>query len=293
MSPIIEVVDLKKQYGEHTAVNGVSFSIKPGICFGLLGPNGAGKSTTIEMIEGIKSFTSGQILFHGKAMSADFKKVAGIQFQSTALQDFLSVADNLKLFASFYSKQTDLDELIADCDLGEFIHQDASKLSGGQRQRLLLALALVHDPEVIFLDEPTTGLDPQARRQFWALINKIKARQKTIILTTHYMEEAYNLCDEIGIMAKGQLIAQGTPDDLLAAHFGDTLVELPLTVLGDFVPSEVHFKRADKVEIFTRDVNETLKSLLAAEINLANVKVRSRTLEDLFLELTQKDEQND
>ncbi|BBP44184.1 ABC transporter ATP-binding protein [Thiosulfativibrio zosterae] len=289
MTAIIEVKALRKAYPKLTAVDGVDFAIAEGICFGLLGPNGAGKSTTIEMIEGLKKASSGEILFRGQPMNSDFKKVAGIQFQSTALQDYLSVADNLTLFRSFYDRHTDLQELILDCDLSDFLQQDASKLSGGQRQRLLLALALVHDPEVIFLDEPTTGLDPQARRQFWSLIQKIKARNKTIILTTHYMEEAYLLCDEIAIMAKGKLIAQGTPDALLAQHFGDNILELPTEVLGDFTPPETHFKNSDKTEIFTRTMNQTLQSLMSAGIDLTHLKIRSRTLDDLFLELTAKD----
>ncbi|WP_024850982.1 ABC transporter ATP-binding protein [Hydrogenovibrio kuenenii] len=289
MTAIIEVKALRKEYPKLTAVDGVDFAIEEGSCFGLLGPNGAGKSTTIEMIEGLKKPTSGEILFRGQPMTADFKKVAGIQFQSTALQDFLSVSDNLALFRSFYDRHTDLQDLILDCDLTAFLAQDASKLSGGQRQRLLLALALVHDPEVIFLDEPTTGLDPQARRQFWSLIQKIKAQNKTIILTTHYMEEAYLLCDEIAIMAHGKLIAQGTPDNLLTQHFGDNILELPTKVLGDYQPTEVHFHQGEKTEIFTRTMNQTLHNLIDAGIDLTDLKIRSRTLDDLFLELTAKD----
>lgn len=288
---IIEVKALRKEYPKLTAVDGIDFAIAQGTCFGLLGPNGAGKSTTIEMIEGLKQPSSGEILFRGAPMTADFKKVAGIQFQSTALQDYLSVTDNLKLFRSFYTQHADLKTLILDCDLTDFLQQDASKLSGGQRQRLLLALALVNDPDVIFLDEPTTGLDPKARRQFWALIQKIKAQNKTIILTTHYMEEAYLLCDEIAIMAKGKVIAQGTPDSLLAKHFGDTVLELPTQDLADYVPSEMHYAQGAKTEILTREMNQTLQNLLNAGVNLQHLKIRPRTLEDLFLELTASDAQ--
>lgn len=288
---IIEVKALRKEYPKLTAVDGVDFAIAQGTCFGLLGPNGAGKSTTIEMIEGLKQPSSGEILFRGAPMNADFKKVAGIQFQSTALQDYLSVTDNLKLFRSFYTQHADLQTLILDCDLTEFLQQDASKLSGGQRQRLLLALALVNDPDVIFLDEPTTGLDPKARRQFWSLIQKVKAQNKTIILTTHYMEEAYLLCDEIAIMAKGKVIAQGTPDNLLAKHFGDTVLELPTQDMAVYVPSETHYQQGEKTEILTRDMNATLKGLLDAGVNLNQLKIRSRTLDDLFLELTSNEVQ--
>ncbi|MBF6056761.1 ABC transporter ATP-binding protein [Thiomicrorhabdus sp. HH1] len=286
-TPVIEVRNLVKNYPKLRAVDGISFAIKPGSCFGLLGPNGAGKSTTIEMIEGIKSQTSGEILFAGTPMDKDFKQLAGIQFQSTALQDFLTVEENLKLFASFYRTQTNLQTLIKDCDLGGFLDRDASKLSGGQRQRLLLALALVHDPQVIFLDEPTTGLDPHARRQFWDLINKIKAAKKTVILTTHYMEEAYRLCDEIAIMSEGKIIAQGSPDELLAKHFGDSIIELPLSDIGDYKPFETYYFHEDRVEILSKNLTESLKRLLHAGINLDRLKIRSRTLEDLFLELMQ------
>ncbi|WP_152832884.1 ABC transporter ATP-binding protein [Hydrogenovibrio sp. JE_KL2] len=289
MTAIIEVKALRKEYPKLIAVDGIDFAIEKGCCFGLLGPNGAGKSTTIEMIEGLKKPTSGEILFNGVPMNSDFKKVAGIQFQSTALQDFLSVSDNLTLFRSFYDRHADLQDLIADCDLSSFLEQDASKLSGGQRQRLLLALALVHDPEVIFLDEPTTGLDPNARRQFWALIQKIKAGNKTIILTTHYMEEAYLLCDEIAIMAKGKLIARGTPDTLLAQHFGDNILELPTAALGAYQPKETHFHKGEKTEIYTKDMNQALRGLIDSGIDLTHLKIRSRTLDDLFLELTNKD----
>jgi ABC-type multidrug transport system, ATPase component len=158
LTAIIEVKALRKEYPKLIAVDGIDFAIEKGCCFGLLGPNGAGKSTTIEMIEGLKKPTSGEILFNGVPMNSDFKKVAGIQFQSTALQDFLSVSDNLTLFRSFYDRHADLQDLIADCDLSSFLEQDASKLSGGQRQRLLLALALVHDPEVIFWMNRQQGL---------------------------------------------------------------------------------------------------------------------------------------
>lgn len=288
MGAILEVQNLVKTYPKLQAVDGVSFAIEEGICFGLLGPNGAGKSTTIEMMEGLKKPTSGQILFRGLPMQENFKKVAGIAFQTTALQDFLSVKDNLKLFASFYEQTLPLDHLVEVCDLGDFYHQDASKLSGGQRQRLLLALALINDPQVIFLDEPTTGLDPQARRQFWQLIQSIKAQNKTLILTTHYMEEAYLLCDEIAIMAKGKIIAQGTPDHLLKTHFGDAILEIPRGDLHHHPLQDNWFERGDLIDIFTKDINHTLAYLMQAGVDLSHLKIRQRTLDDLFLELTGK-----
>ncbi|TCO80415.1 ABC-2 type transport system ATP-binding protein [Plasticicumulans lactativorans] len=288
MGDILEVHDLVKEYPGLRAVDGVSFSIAPGTCFGLLGPNGAGKTTTIEMLEGIKTPSAGRILYRGEPLGARFRREAGIMFQSTALQDFLTVRECLCFFGALYPRQVPFDELVHTCALGEFLDRDNRKLSGGQRQRLLLAIALVNDPELVFLDEPTTGLDPQARRNFWALIESIKARGKTVVLTTHYMEEAYQLCDAIAIMDRGRIIARGTPDALLAAHFDDRILQLPREDLaGRGLPAGFAvFERRESVEISTRDVDAALAALLAAGVPLARLSVRSRTLEDLFLELT-------
>jgi ABC-2 type transport system ATP-binding protein len=286
MSTVLEVKDLVKHYPEVKAVNGVDLAIEQGICMGLLGPNGAGKSTTIEMMEGLTSPTSGSILYKQHPLNNDFKKVAGIQFQNTALQDYLTVRDNIKLFQSFYTTTTDIDTLIELCSLQDYINQDASKLSGGQRQRLLLALALVNDPEILFLDEPTTGLDPQARRHFWQLIKDIKARNKTILLTTHYMEEAYMLCDNIAIMDKGIIIAQGTPDALLDKHFGDKIISIPKKDIEGKTLKIEYFDQDNRVEIHTSDIDNTIKTFMGLGIPLSNLIIRSRTLEDLFIELT-------
>ena len=191
---LLQVKNLVKHYPSVKAVDGIDINLQGGVCFGLLGPNGAGKTTTVEILEGITEATSGEILYKGKPVGDQFRKEAGIMFQSTALQDFITVRETLQMFASLYPRQSDLDELILRCNLTEYLDQDNRQLSGGQRQRLLLAIALVNDPDIIFLDEPTTGLDPQARRNFWDLIDDIKAQGKTIILTTHYMDEAYSLC---------------------------------------------------------------------------------------------------
>ena len=232
MTALLSVRDLQKHFPKVKAVNGVSFDIAAGQCFGLLGPNGAGKSTTIEMLEGILKPSAGEVRFKGEPLGRQYREKIGIQFQSTALQDFLTVRENLEFFSQLYSSGTPIEELIRACRLEEFLNRDSRKLSGGQRQRLLLAIALVNDPELIFLDEPTTGLDPQARRNFWELVQGIKARGKTIVLTTHYMEEAYLLCDDIAIMDKGQVIARGSPQKLLAEHFNDSALELPLAELA-------------------------------------------------------------
>ena len=232
VTAILEVKDLVKRFPGVDAVAGVSFVLEAGSCFGLLGPNGAGKTTTVEMIEGITPPTAGTILYRGEPLGPRFKLEAGIQFQSTALQDFITVRENLRMFRAFYPRGMKLDELIALCSLGEFLDRDARKLSGGQRQRLLLALALVNDPLVLFLDEPTTGLDPQARRNFWELVRSIKARGKTVLLTTHYMEEAYILCDRVAIMDRGRIVAEDAPDALLQAHGCASLDEVFLKLTG-------------------------------------------------------------
>lgn len=288
MSAILEVHQLTKHYAAVQAVKGVSFAVNRGCCFGLLGPNGAGKTTTVEIMEGILEPTAGEVLYEGAPLGARFRQEAGIQFQSTALQDFLTVADQLRLFSSFYANAMPMAELVRLCALEELLDRDSRFLSGGQRQRMLLALALVNDPEVLFLDEPTTGLDPQARRAFWDLVNGIKARGKTVVLTTHYMEEAYRLCDEIAIMDHGRIIAQGSPDELLTEHFSDVVVELPRedfpVDLETFPIPLLH--KPGAVEIVTSDVNETIEQLLAQGVSLQRLEVRPRTLEDLFLELT-------
>src|ERR1700758_3792470 len=234
MIPILEVRNLIKRYPNVNAVDGVSFSVPEGICFGLLGPNGAGKTTTIEVKEGILTPTSGEVLYRGELLGPRFREEAGILFQKTALQDFLTVRQTLTMFRGLYDKGLDVDDVIQLCALEKLAERDNRKLSGGQQQRLLLAIALVNDPAILFLDEPTTGLDPQARRNFWELIQSIKARRKSIILTTHYMDEAELLCDEIVILDGGHLIARGGPRQLLQEHFEEVLLDLPR---DDFPPS--------------------------------------------------------
>ncbi|MCP5307295.1 MAG: ABC transporter ATP-binding protein [Chromatiaceae bacterium] len=288
MNALLETRNLVKHFRGVNAVNGIDLAIPTGCCFGLLGPNGAGKTTTVEMLEGIQQPTAGDIRYRGEALGARFRQEVGIMFQSTALQDFITGRENLRMFGNFYTRTLPFDELIDACALGEFLDRDTRKLSGGQRQRLLLAIALVNDPELIFLDEPTTGLDPQARRNFWELIHRIKARGKTILLTTHYMEEAYHLCDEIAIMDHGRIIAQGTPRELLEAHFDDVVLQLPAADFPDPPPPLSHtvVRGQNSVEILTRDVTAAIRELLAGDISLARLQIRPRTLEDLFLELT-------
>lgn len=290
MTPIIEVRNLVKHYTNVKAVNGVDFSIMQGTCFGLLGPNGAGKTTTVEILEGIHDATSGEILYKGKPVDKRFRNEAGIMFQSTALQDFITVRETLEMFARLYPENSDLEDLIKRCNLTEYLKQDNRQLSGGQRQRLLLAIALVNNPDIIFLDEPTTGLDPQARRNFWDLIDSIKAEGKTVLLTTHYMDEAYVLCDEIAIMDHGKIIAHGTPKQLLQAHFNDVILQIPATAVNEQVENNysLHIKKGI-AEITTSNVNNTIEDLISKNVSLEHLQVRSRNLDDLFLELTGKE----
>ena len=291
MPAILEARELVKHYGHVVAVDGVSFAVEQGSCFGLLGPNGAGKTTTVEMIEGILPATSGEVLYRGEPAGNRFREEAGIQFQKTALQDFLTVRECLLLFRRLYPRGIDVDEIIRVCALEKLQDRDNRKLSGGQLQRLLLGIALVNDPEVLFLDEPTTGLDPQARHNFWDLIRTVKARRKTVILTTHYMEEAYFLCDIIAIMDHGHIIAMGSPAQLLREHFEDVVLELPREDFGldrAEVPFQV-LEGAEQVEISTANVDATLKYLMDAQVPLKRLRIRPRNLEDLFLELTGKE----
>ena len=287
-APIIEVRDLVKQYPATTAVAGVSFGVPEGICFGLLGPNGAGKTTTVEIMEGILPPTSGEVRYRGEPIGARFREHAGILFQKTALQDFLTVRQSIALFRGLYEHGLEVDEVIRLCALEKLAGRDSRKLSGGQQQRLLLAIALVNDPAVLFLDEPTTGLDPQARRNFWELVESIKAQKKTIILTTHYMDEAELLCDEIVIMDRGRIVAQGAPRRLLREHFAEVLLELPrqeFPQAARALPLKILDAR-DRVEITTDNLEATLRTLLDARVPLTNLRIRPANLEDLFLKLT-------
>lgn len=286
MTTVLEARDLAKQYPRVCAVGGVSFRVEEGCCFGLLGPNGAGKSTTIEILEGLLSPSSGEVLFRDAPLGSHYRERVGIQFQSTSLQEHLTTRENLRFFSALYPRRRALPELIALCRLDEFLDRDASKLSGGQRQRLLLAIALVNDPEVLFLDEPTTGLDPQARRNFWDLVQGAKAQGKTIVLTTHYMEEAHLLCDQLVIMDHGNIIASGSPAALLAGHFDEAVLELPAVEARKLGDTLTFKEKGDLAELHTQDVNAVLARLLQVGASLAQLRIRQPTLEDLFLDLT-------
>ena len=288
MEIALEARHLVKQYPGVLAVDDVSFEVRAGTCFGLLGPNGAGKTTTVEIMEGVTPATSGEVYYFGSPAGNKFREEAGIQFQNTALQDYLTVRETLQMFQSLYDRQADLEHIIRECSLEELQHRDNRKLSGGQRQRLFLAVALVNKPRLVFLDEPTTGLDPQARRNFWDLVNRIRSDGTTIILTTHYMDEAQILCDEIAIMDFGKIIIRGSPAELLRQRYQNVIIELPLEDVSGDLQSIDHrvLESQGIIEISTNDVNSSLQALATHVTGLNRLKIRQPNLEDLFLELT-------
>jgi len=291
-SPLLEAVNLTRRYDKLVAVDGVSFSIEEGRCVGILGPNGAGKTTTVEMLEGLVPPTSGEVRFRGEILRKQHSEMAGIMFQTTALQDYITVREALVLFSRFYAESVPLDTLVEQCALGEFLDQDSRKVSGGQRQRLLLAIALVNNPTVLFLDEPTTGLDPDARQRFWELIQSIQSQGKTVVLTTHYMEEARVLCNELMFMHQGKILAQGAPDALLSERFDDATLRLPSHALAKLSTSltdtfsNLQLKQDDAItSLTTADVNSVLGYLVQHGVDLTELDVSKRTLDDLFMSL--------
>src|SRR3954468_9881333 len=229
--PAIRCVQLRKAYGEVVAIDALDLEVRTGECFGLLGPNGAGKTTTIEICEGLLSPDAGSVEILGMQWARDgnaLRSRLGIQLQETLLSEKLTVAESVKLFRSFYPAGRSVDEVIGLVQLDEKRGSRVGTLSGGQKQRLAVACALVGDPDLLFLDEPTTGLDPPARRQLWELVERFKQGGRTILLTTHYMDEAERLCDRVAIMDRGRVIALGTPRELIAHLGGEHFVEFVL-----------------------------------------------------------------
>ena len=296
---MIEVKSLVKKYGNFTAVNGIDFTVGKGEIFGLLGPNGAGKSTTLEMMVGLRKPDGGTAIIGGFDISRDLnkvKEVIGIQLQSTTLFELLTVEEILRLYGSFYQKNVSIPELIEEVSLTEKSKSRIKTLSGGQKQRLAIALALVHDPWILFLDEPTTGLDPQARRTLWDIVLKLKEKGKTTVLTTHYMDEAHVLCDRIAIMDQGNLIALDTPSGLVKSLESDSAVEFRFE--GDFLTDELESldgvkqvgKNKDTYVIYTDDLQVTLISLIQLtsmkNLKLTDLQTRTSTLEDVFIHMT-------
>ena len=297
--PVVRVRGLVKRYGDLVAVDGIDFDVMGGEVFALLGPNGAGKTTTVEILEGLRTPDAGTATVLGVdvATGADRLKVRiGVSLQTAALYPKLTVTELINLFASFYPTARPTNELIDLLELGERRNARTQELSGGQRQRLGVALALVNDPELIFLDEPTTGLDPAARRALWDIILGLKAKGRTVLLTTHYLEEAEILCDRVAIMDHGHILEMGTVDELVSKRFKDRAVRLDATdALTDTelaaLPAVSRVKRDDgDLLVYSRDVGATIGALLALTdskgVEAKNLTVRRATLEDVFLDLT-------
>jgi len=297
--PVIRVDDLKKAYGETRAVDGVSFEVRAGTIFGLLGPNGAGKTTTVEVLEGLRTPDSGAVRVLGVDVVShpdELKPRIGVSLQTAALYPRLTVVEVLDLFRGFYGHGRPTGALVELMDLGEKRTTRTQDLSGGQRQRLSVALALVNDPELVFLDEPTTGMDPAARRALWDIVLALKSEGRSILLTTHYMEEAEILCDRIAIMDHGRILEEGTVEELVSRRFKDRAIRFDaIDRLTDprlaAMPGVSSVKHEDgDVLLYTRDVPATIGAVLEAADELgaepANLAVRRATLEDVFLDLT-------
>ena len=300
-TPALAVRALHKRYGEVIAVDGLDLEVRPGECFALLGPNGAGKTTTIEICEGLLAPDAGEVEVLGRRWSTherELRHLLGIQLQETQLAEKLTVRETVRLFRSFYRRGREPADVIALVQLEEKTRSRVGSLSGGQKQRLALACALVGDPQLLFLDEPTTGLDPQARRQLWELIGELRAGGRTIVLTTHYMEEAERLCDRVAIIDHGRAIALGTPRELVQSLGADHVVEF---ALGDGVvlaPETlatvrgVQGVRSDQgtwaltVSELHLAVPAILAELERRGATLAELRTHSATLEDVFVSLT-------
>lgn len=295
---------LHKQYPGRPpvqAVNGLDLEVQRGECFGLLGPNGAGKTTTIEILEGLLPATSGVVEILGERWGAAERALRmrlGISLQETRLTEKLTVRETLVLFRSFYSCGLEVDQVLAEVALTDKAHAFVGKLSGGQKQRLAVAAALVGDPELLFLDEPTTGLDPQSRRQLWDILRGLRAQGRTILITTHYMDEAERLCDRVAIVDHGKVIALGAPAQLIARLGGEHLVEFALegatTILDDKLQAldgVVTVRRVQEgyclaVTAPHLAIPALLQHLQAANIQLASLTTRHASLEDVFVTLT-------
>lgn len=299
MNSIIEVNNLTKKYGDVTALNGVSFAVEKGEVFGILGPNGAGKTTTVEIIEGLRKPDGGGIKVcdvDALKQSARIKEIIGVQLQATSIYDNIRVKEAIDLFGGYYRKSIPTGEILEEVSLTDKKHSIVSSLSGGQKQRLCVGLALVNDPEVLFMDEPTTGLDPQARHNIWSIVEKLRDRGKTIVMTTHYMEEAERLCQRLAIIDQGKIIAMDTPDNLINNAGLDILIEFStsreLNGISDKIPGiqKIANGNTHRYEVKARKASLILKDLtnLCYEnnIDLENISVRRATLEDVFLSLT-------
>ena len=300
-SVALSCLGVVKRYGTVIAVNGLDLTVVRGECFGLLGPNGAGKTTTIEILEGLLAPDAGDVEVLGQRWDRDataLRARLGIQLQETQLADKLTVAETLRLFRSFYPHGPTVDALLDTVELGSKRDAWVAKLSGGQKQRLSVACALAGAPELLFLDEPTTGLDPQSRRQLWAVLERFREQGGTILITTHYMDEAHTLCDRVGIMDQGKLIALGTPRELVASLGAEHVVEFALgdgAVVDDGMLASlpgVRDVRRDQshLHLSTSELHHTVPALLdllrTRHASLSQLGTHSATLEDVFVTLT-------
>jgi ABC-2 type transport system ATP-binding protein len=299
MTLAIRTHALRKRFDDLTAVDGIDLEVKVGECFGLLGPNGAGKTTTIEIMEGLQSPTSGEVELLGMTWQKDeaaLRERIGVALQETRLPDKLNVRETITLFRSFYKQGPSVDALLDLLQLREKEKTWAVKLSGGQRQRLGLACALASDPDVLFLDEPTTGLDPQSRRSIWDIVANLRARNKTVLLTTHYMDEAERLCDRIAIVDKGKVIALGTPRELIKRLAGALVIELqtepecPIEVIAALPGIGAVRKEAHGLVVTVDELHTALPLLLDTLKARGNVltalATHQATLEDVFVAMT-------
>jgi len=298
----VQVRDLKKQYGSFEAVKGIDFEVRQGEVFGLLGPNGAGKTSTVEILEGIRARTSGEVRVLGydpDRQKQQLKNQIGVCLQATNLPDKITVKEALDLFAAFYTKTVDGDALLKRLQLWEKRSAGYGTLSGGQKQRLALALALINDPQLLFLDEPSTGLDPQARLEIRDLMEELRAEHRTILMTTHYIEEAERLCDRVAIIDSGKIIAIGTPRELQERSSGQSTIELrcgtplpaELPQWPDVTRSMATHNSTGLVVVSTkpaRTLVEIVKWVDAQGLELVDVNLKRPTLEDVFIELTGK-----
>ena len=302
MSGAIEVSGLHKSYGDVQAVRGIDFEVAAGEVFGLLGPNGAGKTTTVEILEGLRPRSSGavRVLGHDPAIEVRaLKDRIGVCLQSTNLPDKIMVHEALDLFAAFYTRGVDRDKLMRRLELWDKRNTFYSKLSGGQKQRVALALALVNDPQLVFLDEPTTGLDPQVRLEIHNLIQELRESKRTILLTTHYIEEAERLCDRVAIIDQGKIIAMGTPREIQARTLNTSRIEIqtaqPMPAdLPEF--QETEKRTLDEARVIltlhstrpARTLPEVIKWIDQNGLDLEDIHLKRPTLEDVFIELTGK-----
>ena len=296
---VVACRDLRKRYGALEAVAGVSFDVHPGEVFGLLGPNGAGKTTTIEILEGIREADGGEVRVLGldpRREARQIKARIGVQLQTASLYPYLTVGELIDLFGTFFPRRLPQQRMLDALELNEKRDAQTRTLSGGQQQRLSVALALVNDPELVFLDEPTTGLDPAARRSLWNVIRDLRTQGKSVLLTTHYMEEAEVLCDRLAIMDHGQLLELGTVEELVsrrfherAVHFAD-IAGLEDSRMQGFPGVKRVAHEDGEVLLYTADVPATIGAVLAAADALDapphDLSVRRASLEDVFLDLT-------